>query len=165
MTMKERLAKTADESKKAAVRVGESLSGACDVAKASARTIAVAIFDQDGDGLVTKEDVCLLSKKGADTGKKVVKRTVEILDEASKTDLVKEAAAGALVGAAVAVPVPLVGPVAGAAIGASIGVYANITRGNQSQGKLTSKTVKKAGAAIKRVVSTSKERREKKGGL
>jgi len=156
MTMRERLAKAAEEAKKASAKVGEALSDVCDVTKESAKTIAVAVLDQDGDGHITKEDFMLISKRGADAGKKVGKRTVEIMDEASKTELVKEAAAGALVGAAVAVPLPLIGPVAGAVIGASVGVYANVTKGTPAKGRISSRVIKKARAVAKKTISPTK---------
>jgi len=163
MKVNEHIEKIADKTKKASVSVGEALSDVCEVAKESAKTIAVAVFDQNGDGEVTKEDIRILSKRGANAGKKVAERTVKIIEEASKTELVKEAAAGALVGAAVAVPVPLIGPVAGAAIGASIGVYANVTRGKPNQGKIITKTVKRVGAEARKAISSSTKKTKAKG--
>jgi len=49
--------------------------------------------------------------------------------EAMKTDMAKDAAAGAGIGAVLAVPIPGIGPLAGAVIGAGLGVYKNIRHG------------------------------------
>lgn len=58
--------------------------------------------------------------------------------EAAKSELAKDAGAGAAVGAVMAVPVPLVGPIIGATAGATLGIYKNSTRSEQPSTALSS---------------------------
>ena len=53
--------------------------------------------------------------------------------DAWKSGMAKDAAAGAAIGAVIAVPVPIIGPIAGAVVGAGLGVYKNIVHGDTPQ--------------------------------
>lgn len=112
----------------------EALQSATDTAKRAAETamttgknVAVTIFDQDGDGKFDQEDVRMLTEKATSASKDLLNKSCEVLNEASKSKMAKDAAAGAAVGAVVAIPVPIIGPIAGAVVGAGIGIYKNVT--------------------------------------
>ena len=150
MTVKERIEKVAEQAKKASSAVGDKLVEAGKIAKDSAKTIAVAVLDQDGDGVIDQKDVKIITKKA----KKEVKKFAK---EVKESEMVKDAAAGAAIGAAVAVPVPIIGPVAGAAIGASVGVYANIVKGDTGKNKKTKSAPKKIGSSVKKTAVKGKK--------
>lgn len=112
----------------------EALNSATDAAKRASETVmntsknvAVTVFDQDGDGKFDQEDVKILTEKATTVSKSLFNKSSEILNEASKSKMAKDAAAGAAVGAVVAIPVPIIGPIAGSVIGAGVGVYKNVT--------------------------------------
>lgn len=89
---------------------------------------AVMVGDLNGDGKIDKEDARIAAKWAKNTASSAGNEAAKIGKEAVRSDLVKDASAGAAIGAVVAVPVPLVGPVAGAVIGAGLGVYKNLIR-------------------------------------
>jgi len=131
--MKPKISKFKDGAKKALQSLTKSASKATRVTVDTTRNVAVSVFDQDGDGKFDQEDIRILSTKTADAGKAVISRSGELLNEASKSAIVKDAAAGAAVGAAVAIPVPIIGPATGAVVGAGLGVYKNITGKGQHE--------------------------------
>ncbi len=109
----------------------------------TSKNIAITALDQDGDGKFDQEDVKIITNRATDAGKSLLNKSGQMIAEASKSGMAKDAAAGAAVGAVVAIPVPIVGPAAGAAVGAGIGVYKNLT-GKGSQPSLGVKSERAA---------------------
>lgn len=112
--------KGVDAAKVAAIATGNTLVTGADVAKRSASTIATAAFDQNGDGTFDQEDLKILTRKLVATGMDAAK-------EIAQSDLVKKAAAGAVVGGAIASVVPGIGTAVGAVIGAGGATYKHFT--------------------------------------
>lgn len=109
----------------AARGVGSIASAAAHSVGRTAKTIAVTALDQDGDGILSQNDVKIMTKKGLAAGKAGAEASLEAATEVAKSDLVKESAAAAVVGAAVAAPIPIIGVGTGALIGGAIGAYAH----------------------------------------
>lgn len=121
--MSERLKDFGLKAKETTTKVGGAISQVGRVVKDTAKTIAVATLDQTGSGSVGQEDVKILTEKGKTFAGKAADEAIKIAKEAKKSNIFKEAAAGAIVGAVIAIPVPLIGPVAGATIGGILGFY------------------------------------------
>ncbi len=100
---------------------GSAISETADFASRTLSTIAIAAFDQNGDGELNQEDLKIATEKCVDFVKVASK-------EIASSSLVKETAAAAAIGAAIAIPVPLIGPMVGAAVGASLGAYKHFTK-------------------------------------
>lgn len=67
----------------------------------------------DGDGKVDEEKVRVATEWAKEKTIATANEVSRLGKEAMKSDMVKDAAAGAVVGAAIAVPVPVIGPLAG----------------------------------------------------
>jgi hypothetical protein len=105
----------------------EKLKNIAGKVKDAISSAIVLVGDLNGDGKVDHDD----AKTAAEWAKKhvsaLVDETEKIGKKAMRSEMVKDAAAGAIVGAAIAIPLPVIGPLTGAAIGAGLGVYKNIT--------------------------------------
>lgn len=101
-------------------------------ARESAASAAVAVGDLNGDGVVDEKDAQIAADWARRRASGAADEASRIGQEALRSDMVKDAAAGAAVGAVVAIPLPVIGPVAGAVVGAGLGVYKNLTRGSGS---------------------------------
>jgi uncharacterized membrane protein len=120
-----------DYTKKAkdfATNVSGKISKTADVVKESAKTIVITTFDQTGSGTLGQEDLKILTEKGKVLAGKAADEAIVIAKEVKKSNLFKEAVAGAIVGAVIAIPIPFLGPLMGAAIGGVIGIYINVAR-------------------------------------
>lgn len=126
--MNEKIESLSKKTKEVSQKIGSKLAETGKLAKETAGTIGNTIFDQDGDGVVTQNDVRILSEKGKEVSKKAANEVIIIAKEAKKSDLVKEAAAGAIIGALIAIPIPILGPAMGAAIGAAIALVIYIKK-------------------------------------
>ena len=127
---KDSIASTASDvggmASKAAQTAKESISStAADVAsKASivAHTTMTTLTDLNGDGKVDAEDLKIALEKAKEIGGELAQETAKIAKEAAGHQMVKDAAAGAIVGGAIASVIPLAGTGMGAAVGAVVGV-------------------------------------------
>jgi len=90
--------------------------------------LAAQISDLNGDGKIDAEDFKIAAARAKQFSSSAIGEAGKIGKNAMQSDLVKEAAAGALVCAVIAVPVPVIGPVAGAVVGASMGAYKHFTK-------------------------------------
>lgn len=131
--MNDRIRDIGHKTKEAAANVSDKVSKTVGVVKESAQTVAITILDQDGDGKVSQDDVKIITEKGKVLAEKAADEVISIAKEAKKSNLLMEAAAGAIVGALIAIPVPFIGPLYGAAIGASIGLYAHVVRAGRKK--------------------------------
>jgi hypothetical protein len=127
VAMKDLFSKLSRNTKTAAKSASKVLSKAQDTVVKTTKTVATSILDQDGDGKVDQSDVKILTEKGVKLSKAAAVKSGELIKEASKSSLAKDAAAGAAIGAAIGVPLPIVGPVTGSVVGAGLGVYKNMT--------------------------------------
>lgn len=92
-----------------------------------AKESMTAAADLVGD-FTAREDVRAAAEEFKKTAVAVGNEAARIGKEAAKSDLAKDAGAGAAVGAVMAVPIPIVGSVIGATAGATLGIYKNLTR-------------------------------------
>jgi hypothetical protein len=121
------LANVAGKSAKAAAAATAStVVASAAVAKRSAVTVATTVLDQNGDGQLSQEDLKILTEKGLAAAKTVASEVGAVVQQAAKSDLVKETAGAAIVGAAIALPLPIVGPATGAVVGAALGAYSHL---------------------------------------
>lgn len=90
--------------------------------------VAHQIGDLNGDGKIDGEDFKVAAAKAKEIASATVDEAASLGKRAIQSDLVKEAAAGALVGGVVASAVPVLGTATGAAVGAAIGAYRHITK-------------------------------------
>ena len=90
--------------------------------------VAHQIGDLNGDGKIDAEDFKIAAAKGKEIAAATASEVAKLGKEALHSNLVKEAAAGALVGGVVASAVPVLGTATGAALGAAVGAYKHITK-------------------------------------
>lgn len=107
---------------------GQSVKDAAASAKNIGGLVANQIGDLNGDGKIDAEDFKIAVGRAKQIASAVGDETAKLGKNALQSDLVKEAAAGALVGGVVASVVPVLGTATGAAVGAAIGAYKHITK-------------------------------------
>jgi hypothetical protein len=88
----------------------ESLKCLFDKSKNAISETAVLVGDLNGDGKVDHEDAKIAAEWAKKTGNMVVDETAKLGKEAMRSEMAKDAAAGAVVGAAIAIPLPVIGP-------------------------------------------------------
>lgn len=106
----------------------QAVSRTTSIAKNIGGMVATQIGDLNGDGKIDAEDFKIAAARAQQLASAGIDEVSKLGKGAMQSDLVKEAAAGAVVGAVIAVPVPVIGPVAGAVIGASLGAYKHFTK-------------------------------------
>lgn len=90
--------------------------------------VAHQIGDLNGDGKIDGEDFKIAANKAKQIASATLEETTSLGKRAIQSDLMKEAAAGALVGGVVASVVPVLGTATGAAVGAAVGAYKHLTK-------------------------------------
>ncbi|GAA4026874.1 hypothetical protein [Actimicrobium antarcticum] len=88
----------------------------------------VIIGDLNGDGKVDEEDFKIAAAKIKDIASATATEVGILGKEALHSDIVKDAAAGAIVGGAIASVIPFVGTITGATVGAVAGVVKSIRK-------------------------------------
>jgi hypothetical protein len=105
--------------------------------KTALSSAATLVGDLNGDGKVDEDDLRIASQWAKDAACSAAEEAVRLGKHALRSDMVKDAAAGAVAGAAIAAPVPFVGSVTGATVGAGLGIYKNLNKPTQ-QGSVAS---------------------------
>lgn len=90
------------------------------VSEVAGKTVDI-VGDLNGDGKVDEEDLKIALAKGKELATMAANEAGTLAKEVLKSNLVKDAAAGAVVGAVLVSPIPFVGTAAGAVIGGTIG--------------------------------------------
>lgn len=108
--------------------VSQSVKSAATSALHAGDLVAHQIGDLNGDGKIDAEDFKIVAAKGKEIAAATASEVAKLGKEALHSDLVNEAAAGALVGGVVASVVPVLGTATGAAVGAAMGAYKHITK-------------------------------------
>ena len=106
----------------------QSVKSAATSALHAGDLVARQIGDLNGDGKIDGEDFKIAANKAKQIASATLEETTSLGKRAIQSDLVKEAAAGALVGGVVASVVPVLGTATGAAVGAVVGAYKHITK-------------------------------------
>lgn len=107
---------------------GQSVKSAATSAKNIGGLVTHQIGDLNGDGKIDAEDFKIAVGRAKQIACAVGDETVKLGKSAMQSNLVKEAAAGALVGGAIASVVPVLGTATGAVVGATLAAYKNITK-------------------------------------
>ena len=104
-----------------------------DTAKNALSATVVHVGDLNGDGKVDEEDARIAAEWAKKTASSVGDEAARLGTAVIRSDMVRDAAAGAAVGAVVTLPMPIIGSLAGATFGAGIGVYKNLTKSGPSE--------------------------------
>jgi hypothetical protein len=102
-----------------------SAQAANTVSKVAGKTVDL-VGDLNGDGKVDEEDLKIALAKGKALATMAANEAGTLAKEVLKSNLVKDAAAGAVVGAVLVSPIPFVGTAAGAVIGGTIGAVTSL---------------------------------------
>jgi len=128
VTLKAAAETTGQSAATAGRKVGSAFGATADATLDLAGKAAVLVGDLNGDGKFDFEDAKIAAAKAKEVVVAAAGEVGKLSKEALQSDLVKDAAAGAMVGGAIAsaIPVPLVSTVGGAVVGAALGAYKNI---------------------------------------
>ena len=107
---------------------GTALGVAVDSAGNALGALGVLVGDLNGDGKVDFEDAKIAAAKVRDVAGVAAEELGQLGKSALQSNLVKDAAAGAVVGGVLAsmIPIPIISTVAGATAGAALGAYNSI---------------------------------------
>ena len=89
------------------------------------------VSDLNGDGKVDEEDARIAAEWTKKKASSIGNEAGRLGKEAIRSEMVRDAAAGAAVGAVVTIPIPFIGPMIGVVIGAALGMYKNIIKSGQ----------------------------------
>lgn len=120
---------TAGESTVAASKTaGRAIGAASESTGKAIGKAAVLVGDLNGDGKVDYEDAKIATAKAGEIGLATATEVGKVGKSALQSDMVKEAAAGAIVGAALCSVIPFVGTGTGAAVGGALAAYKNLCK-------------------------------------
>jgi hypothetical protein len=107
---------------------GMALGVAADSAGNALGALGVLIGDLNGDGKVDFEDAKIAAAKVRDVAGVAAQELGQLGKTTLQSELVQDAAAGAVVGGVLAsmIPIPIISTVAGATAGAAVGAYKSI---------------------------------------
>lgn len=112
----------------AAVKAAELSSAIAVRASEVAWSGAILVGDLNGDGKLDAADVKIARAATAQAAIVVGAEAADLGKSVIRSDMVKQAAAGAALGAVIAIPLPVIGPAIGASIGAIIGMWRSATK-------------------------------------
>ncbi|OYX55550.1 MAG: hypothetical protein B7Y86_12890 [Brevundimonas subvibrioides] len=115
---------------KAGGDIGRSAGVTAKAAGRAGNAAMHAVGDLNGDGKIDEADFRIARDAAGRAAAVVSREAGELGKSVARSEITKDAAAGAVVGALIAVPIPIVGPVAGAAFGAAIGMARGVLGSN-----------------------------------